>query len=68
MESAHLGIQYPCDRCHFKTSCKALLKRHVESEHLHIQYPCDKCEYNATQKGSLKRHVKSAKLRYSTSM
>ena len=42
--------------CHYKSSHKATIKRHVESKHLEAVYQCDMCQHQVSTKHQLNAH------------
>ena len=59
IKSKHEGVNYPCDQCDFKETCRAALLRHTNSKHKGIIYPCDQCDFIATWRTILLTHIKS---------
>ena len=49
--------RFKCDKCHYKTSDNATLRKHMSAVHEGIKYPCDFCQYKASAKDNLKKHL-----------
>ena len=47
---------WQCTDCHYKSSHKATIKRHVESKHLEAVYQCDLCQHQVSTKHQLNAH------------
>ena len=47
---------WQCTDCHYKSSHKATIKRHVESKHLEAVYQCDMCQHQVSTKHQLNAH------------
>ena len=47
---------WQCTDCHYKSSHKATIKRHVESKHLEAVYQCDLCQHQVSTQHQLNAH------------
>ena len=58
MKFKHLGINFPCGKCDYKTSEKRQLLQHIKSKHEGVRFPCDQCDFITTWKKYLTTHIK----------
>jgi len=57
MESVHLGVKYPCEKCGKEFATPPGLKVHILTFHEGNKYPCLVCGKIFNHKGYLKNHV-----------
>ena len=46
-----------CEQCEYKSTLKALLKRHIETTHQRNIFSCDQCTHKALNSPDLKLHM-----------
>ena len=50
---------FNCTNCHYKTSSKGNLTKHIKALHEGVRYKCDHCSYSTGFSSTLARHKRT---------